>query len=119
MRATSVDLVDLVNKYFLLGYSYNEILQYLASFNGITLSLRQLNRILRSLGLFRRHHHISPNITLQTVQEELKGSSSEFGYRLMHRKTQIKRFGYRQRVRPYCIKGFRSRWCYITNISSF
>ena len=39
MRATSVDLVDLVNKYFLLGYSYNEILQYLTLFNGITLSL--------------------------------------------------------------------------------
>ena len=33
MQATSVDLVDF---YFLLGYSYNEILQYLASFNGIT-----------------------------------------------------------------------------------
>ena len=74
MRATSVDLVHLGNKYFLLGYSYHEILQYLASFNGITLSLRQLNRILRSLDLFRRHHNISPNITLHTVQEELRGS---------------------------------------------
>ena len=90
MRATSVDLVDLVKKYFLLGYLYYEILQYLASFNGITLSLRQLNRILRTLGLFRRHHHISPNITRQAVQEELKGSSSEFGYRLRHQKLRSK-----------------------------
>ena len=90
MRSTSTVLVDLVKKYFLLGFSYNEIVQYLATTNGITLSVRQLNRILRSLGLFRRHHHISPNVTLQAVQEELKGSSSEFGYRLMHQKLRSK-----------------------------
>ena len=68
----------------------NSQMRLMASFNGITLSLRQLNRILRSFGLFRRHHHISPNITLQTVQEELKGSSSEFGYRLRHQKVGSK-----------------------------
>lgn len=77
---------DIIKHYFLSGFSYNEIVQFLDSVHGITLSLRQLNRLLRKMGLFRRHNHVSPNTTLQAVRDVLKGSCSGFGYRQMHQK---------------------------------
>ena len=45
---------QLITKYFFDGYPYKTILILLGLLHGISLSLRQLKRILRSLGLHRR-----------------------------------------------------------------
>ena len=77
---------DLIKHYFLSGYSYEEIRNTLESVHDIQLSIRQINRILRTLGLYRRRNHISPREALQAVSVELNSSASCFGYRLMHQK---------------------------------
>lgn len=75
-----------IQQYFLKGYSYLEILQTLEAVHGITISLRQLNRILRSLHLYRRRDKSSLNDTLSAINNEIDGSAAMFGYRLMHQK---------------------------------
>ena len=72
---------DLVKHYFLCGYSYKEISNSLHMLRNILLSVRQINRILRSLGLFRRHNYVTPETILLAISEEFKGSASCFGYR--------------------------------------
>lgn len=77
---------ELIKHYFLNGFSYKEIIASLSTNHNIEISLRHLNRILRSLNLFRRHNHIEPEETLNRISEQLRGSASCFGYRLMHQK---------------------------------
>lgn len=77
---------DLIAKYFSDGYAYVEILQFLVSYHQISMSLRHLNRILRSLGLFRRHNKSSLNEVILTINKLLQGSFSSVGYRFMHQK---------------------------------
>ncbi len=48
---------DLVKTYFSLEMNYMEILQSLAHFNNIILSMRTLRRLLKSVGLFRRKEY--------------------------------------------------------------
>ena len=43
-----------IKEYFLAGFSYTEILAFLSMYHGNELSLRQLHRNLRRLGMFRR-----------------------------------------------------------------
>ena len=52
----------------------------------IEITLRQLNRILRKLGLFRRKFKASIISVISAIQIELAFSSSLFGYRMMHQK---------------------------------
>ena len=81
---------ELVVYYFNCGYGYQEIIASLSSLHQIQISLRHLNRILRKLGLYRRKHHIEPEEALIHVNEQLSGSASCFGYRLMHQKLRRK-----------------------------
>ena len=45
---------DLIRQYFRGGHKYRTILQFLRAIHGITLSMRQLKRVLNRLGLRRR-----------------------------------------------------------------
>ena len=74
---------DLVESYFRLGLDYTEILLYLILFNGITLSLRQLQRVLKARGFGRRRNPSDLREVCQAVEEELRGSGSNVGYRQM------------------------------------
>ena len=74
---------EIIRTYFHAGFSYNEIVVFLAQFHSIFITVRQLNRILRKLMLFRRHNHVTLNSTILAVAKELNGSASNFGYRLM------------------------------------
>ena len=60
-------------------------------YHGIQITLRQLNRILRKLGLFRRKFKASINSVLSAIQTELPSSSSSFGYRMMNQKLRQKK----------------------------
>ena len=74
---------DIVESYFRLGFDYTEILLYLVLFHGISLSLRQLKRVLKSKGLGRRRNSSDIREICQVVEEELRGSGSNIGYRQM------------------------------------
>ena len=58
---------NLIAMYFSLGYSYNLIVCFLFFIHGISISLRQLKRILRQLGLRRRHPPMDRNLYNLTV----------------------------------------------------
>ena len=74
---------DAIKKYFYDGYNYLEIIKFLSKYNDISFSLRQLHRILRNLGLFRRKQHSNVNGMLLVLRYLLKESSSSLGYRSM------------------------------------
>lgn len=74
---------ELIERYFNTGVSYGEILLLLCLLHGITLSLRQLKRILRARGLVRRANRSNPIQVCQAIEEELEGSGSTIGYRQM------------------------------------
>ena len=73
----------LIEQYFSTGLGYDEILLFLGLLHGVTLSIRQLKRILRARGLRRRGNSSDPRQVCRAVQEELRGSGSTIGYRQM------------------------------------
>ncbi len=82
----------IITKYFNLGHSYPEIVAFLASFHGVMLSVHQLKRILRRLGLGRRLLLLlllkksDVEDVHDAVMQELNGSGSTVGYRAMHQR---------------------------------
>ena len=78
--------VDLIERYFHLGLGYSEILMFLGSLHGCFLSLRQLKRILKQRGLGRRRNRSNPRVVCDAIEQELRGSGSAIGYRLMTQK---------------------------------
>ena len=80
----SSDVLEQIKSYFLAGFSYTEILTFLGVCHGVNISKRHLNRLLRKLGLFRRHNKSSINSVLQFLRKSLNGSEKCVGYRWMH-----------------------------------
>ena len=76
----------IIKDYFLHGLSYKEILEFLEIFYPVTLSLRQLHRILRKQNLFRRYRKSNITEVALVILQNLSRSSKSFGYRLMHQK---------------------------------
>lgn len=77
---------SLVQQYFDLGLNYVEIISFLLLTHGLSLSVRQLKRILRRKGLTRRQNYSDPTEVVATVGRELQGSGSLVGYRQMHQR---------------------------------
>ena len=75
---------EIITHYFHSGLSYTEIISFLFVYHGIT--LRQLNRILRKLGLSRRKFKALITSVISAIETELVSSSASFGYRMMHQK---------------------------------
>lgn len=78
------DKDDIIRIYFNLGFAYLDIIGFLAVHHGVDLSLRQLCRILRRLGLYRRKMKDSLPTIIELVEQELSGSGRDLGYRSMH-----------------------------------
>lgn len=84
---------EIIDNLFLRGFSYGKIIGTLQYHHGITLSKRQLNRILRRQNLCRRYQKTSLNDFQLFICKEIRNTSgTNFGYRLMHQK--LKRNGY-------------------------
>ena len=83
------DRQSLIENYFDLGFQYSEILAFLSGLHGIQLSLRQLKRILQTLGLRRRRGHASVQELTNAIEQKLAGSGSGLGYRLMHQRLRV------------------------------
>ena len=95
---------DAIEKYFHDGYSYLEIIEFISKYHGISSSLRQLYRILRNLGLFRRKQHSNVNEILLVLRYMLKDSSPSLRYWSLYQK--LRRLGYitnKEKVR-LCLK---------------
>ena len=69
-----------------LGFSYEEVCNFLFRFHRIKIRIRHLNRLLRQCNLQRRGNHSDTNTIIKFMQDELKGSSSCFGYQYMLQK---------------------------------
>ena len=77
---------NVLKNYFTAGFSYKEICNFLFRFHKIKITIRHLNRLLRQCNLQRRGNHSNINTVIKFIQDELKGSSSCFGYRYMLQK---------------------------------
>ena len=77
---------NVLKNYFTAGFSYKEICNFLFRFHRIKITIRHLNRLLRQCNLQRRGNHNNINTVIKFMQDELKGSSSCFGYRYMLQK---------------------------------
>lgn len=80
---TNLDRDQLIESYFNLGFTQNEIVAFLAVSHGIMISSRQLKRILRRRGLRRRGNHVDLGLVIGTIEHEMEGSGSCIGYRAM------------------------------------
>ena len=76
---------NVLKNYFTAGFCYEEICNFLFRSHRIKI-IRHLNRLLRQCNLQRRGNHSNINTVIKFIQDELKGSSSCFGYRHMLQK---------------------------------
>jgi len=74
---------ELIETYFHLGLQQIEIVAFLTLAHGITISLRQLKRVLQSKGLRRRGANSPLGLVIRTIQQEIEGSGKCVGYRAM------------------------------------
>ena len=85
-RGNALARDKIIETYFSLGFTAQEIVLFLASVHGFCISLRHLKRILRRLGCRRRRFQSDLDEVVQVVQGELGGSGSLLGYRAMHQR---------------------------------
>ena len=95
---------DAIEKYFYDGYSYLEIIKILSKYHDISISLRQLHRILRNLGLFRRKQHSNVNGILLVLRYMLKDSSYSLSYRSLHQKLRRLEYIINKETVRLCLK---------------
>ena len=82
---------EIITHYFHRGLSNPKIISFLFVYHGIQVTLRQLNCILRKLGLTRRKFKVSITSVITAIWTELASSSSSFGYRMMHQNLRQKK----------------------------
>lgn len=76
---------EALRKYFLAGLTHTEMLLYLNRECNVYWSLSKLKRKLRSLNLFRRKNFSEIETVAEFIEEELKTSSKDNGYKMMHK----------------------------------
>ena len=82
----SVGDKNLIEVYFRQGYKYNEVLHMLSTYHDVNISIRQLHRILRKQGLYRKGKLSDLNQIITFVERQLRGSGECIGYRQMHQR---------------------------------
>ncbi len=75
-----------IEHYFHLGLQQEEILDALKHLHNIQLSKRQLQRILKLLGLYRRKHFTALEDVQAKISQMLLGTAKCHGYRWFHLK---------------------------------
>ena len=77
---------ELIKKYFLDGFTYDEIIRMLYCRHSIGTSLKTLHRTLRTKELYRRGF-TSPLVDVITfIENEISLSGCSIGYRAMHQR---------------------------------
>ena len=85
-RGNALSRDEVIESYFHLGFTAQEIVLFVTNVHCMYISLRHLKRILRRLGCRRRRFQSNLDEVVDVVQEELKGSGSLLGYRAMHQR---------------------------------
>ena len=75
---------QLIKRYFFLGFTQLEILNFMSSYHGLSMSLRTLQRILHTLDLKRHCKNENTQDVIAAVELELSASGRDLGYRAMH-----------------------------------
>ena len=77
---------ELIEKYFLDGLTYEEIIKMLYCKHSIGINLRTLHRTLRTKELYRRGFP-SPLVDIITfIENEISSNGCSIGYRAMHQR---------------------------------
>ena len=87
LRFPSMD--EIITSYFTIGFSYKTILQLLAKYHDIYISLRTLQQRLCNLGLKRRNIEYDRNEVRQAILDHCDGSGSCRGYRSVWHTLQL------------------------------
>ena len=82
-RFTTSEIEWIIADYFRKGLIYNEILDLLAVNHNLKMSLSTLKSYLNKYGLKRKYLNGNLELVRNTLKEEIKGSSNQFGYRTM------------------------------------
>lgn len=75
--------MDVIQKYFMCGHTYDVILDFLATKHNIYMSLSTLKRRIQTTGLTRRTDYTPMAIVNEAIQHELIGSGQLLGYRAL------------------------------------
>lgn len=83
---------ELIMLYFSQSYTHQQIITFLSTVHGIYLCVRQLKRILRNMKLTRKNVQTDEELykAIRIVQEELKGSGKNMGYKAMWQRLREK-----------------------------
>lgn len=108
------DLEGLIRYYFVRGFQYVEIIQFLSKYHGKVISQRTLHRRLREYGLNRR----TPSYDIDEIEEVrqlLDGPECLVGYRhiwhtLQRRGIQVPRFVVQELMQYLDPEGCELRW---------
>ena len=80
VKLNHLSRLDLVQWYFLKGFSYKVITMFLSNQHGIDISLRQLHRLLHQQNFHRIYHKDTVNVVLEPIKAGIDGSSTNLGY---------------------------------------
>ena len=81
---------ELIRHYYTIGYKAIDVLVLLLLRHNITISLRQIRRIISSLGIRRRDNRPNFNNVVMSLRQELQGSGQHLGYRAMWRRLKTR-----------------------------
>ena len=87
------DLQQIIQDYFMQGYSNFEVLAFLACIHGVPMAMRTLKRRLNRLGLRRANRRNDSCLTdiVTAILDEMEGSVGSFvGYREMTRRLRLR-----------------------------
>ena len=85
-RGNGLSRDEVIESYFHLGFTAQEIVLFLANVHCMYISLRYLKRILSRLGCRRRRFQSDLDEVVDEVQQEIKGSGRLLGYRVMYQR---------------------------------
>lgn len=74
---------DLIQHYYMIGFTATQVIALLLARHGITRSLSQVRRIIRRLRVRRRDVRSTANDVISAIRDELRVSGQNLGYRSM------------------------------------
>ena len=78
----NIDCDQLIENYYYLGFQ-QEIVTFFTLMHGFTLSIRHLNGFYKKRSLRRRQNHADLGLIIGAIEQEIEGSGSCIGYRVM------------------------------------
>ena len=81
---------EIIRYYFLKGFQYKEILNFIRKYHGKQISMSTLKRRIKHFGLRRKNSHYDMDVVRDAIRAELDGPGGCRGYRLIWHALQMK-----------------------------